>query len=122
MSGTVAFKLEDTLAALLDCHRYKLWNEEIELADIKIRIISENSAIVYQKHKPYSKFYKARDFLYLRHVFAQGDHYYIIDKSIENSHYPPFSNIIRGTIKYCLWGLHAKGTETVITVACELLH
>lgn len=122
MSGIVTAKQQDVLAAILDCHRYRLWNEEIELADIKIRITSENSAIVYQKHKPYSKFYKARDYLYLRHVFSSNDQFYIIDKSIENSNYPPFSNIIRGTIKYCLWGLRVQNNETVITFECEHLH
>lgn len=70
VNGSLNFSQKQVLSVILDVQRYKLWNVEVELADCKIRINSENSAITYQKHKPHSKFYKPRDFLFLRHVFA----------------------------------------------------
>ena len=48
---------------------YPIWNDQIVQAGIKLRISSDNSVIVYQKHKQYSKWYRDRDFVYLRHVF-----------------------------------------------------
>ena len=57
---------------------------------------SENSAIVYQKNKQYNKLYRPRDFVFLRHVFANAGDLYIIDKNLENSAYPPFITIVRG--------------------------
>lgn len=59
-------------------------------------IKSENSALIYTKIKPYNRLYRARDFVYLRHVFRDSDTYYIADKSIESINYPPFTTIVRG--------------------------
>lgn len=92
------------------------------MGDIKIRIIAENSAIMYQKHKAYNRFYRARDYLYLRHVFAEGSYHYVIDKSIENSHFPPFSSIIRGNMRSCIWCLRERKDETEITMEVDVAH
>jgi len=75
----------DTLFALrtmINVPLYKHWHPEIVHGHINLRISSENSAIVYQKHKAYSKWYRERDFLYLRHVFKKGENFFIADKSI----------------------------------------
>jgi hypothetical protein len=45
-------------------------------------IKSENTAIIYQKHKQYSKLYRSRDFIFLRHAFKKNKNLYIVDKSI----------------------------------------
>jgi hypothetical protein len=52
----------------------------------------------------------------------QGQNHYIVDKSIENSHYPPFSNIIRGNIKACIWCLKERKGETEVTVEIDVQH
>ena len=85
------------------------WNHEIESINVKNLIKSENSAVMYMKLRNYSKTYRGRDFLYLRHVFNSGDVVYIVDKSIENLSYPPFMTIVRGeyTAVYAL----IKGKE-----------
>jgi hypothetical protein len=81
------------LRAILDVPLYEHWHPQVVHGHVNLRISSENSAIVYQKNRGYSKWYRERDFLYLRHVFRQGDSYFIADKSIENSHFIPFQTI-----------------------------
>ena len=68
---------------------------------------SENSAVIYQKNKPFSRIYRARDFIFLRHLFRFNDKTYIIDKSIEDSQYPPFVTIVRGHITN-IWMIYER--------------
>ena len=51
---------------------------------------------MYQTNKPYNKFYRLRDFIYLRHVFIHKGNTFMIDKSIDNMNYPPFMTLVRG--------------------------
>jgi|JI6StandDraft_1071083.scaffolds.fasta_scaffold06281_2 hypothetical protein len=83
---------------------YLKWNTAIEDVSIKNLIRSENTAIVYQKHKAYSKIYRPRDFIFLRHVFKKDNNLYMVDKSLENANYPPFLTIVRGELT-CVWGI-----------------
>ncbi len=53
---------------------------------------------MYLVNKPYNRLYRARDFVFIRHVFSEGNKLYMIDKSIENTNYPPFMTIVRGTL------------------------
>jgi hypothetical protein len=71
-------------------------------------ISSENSAIMYMILKPFSRIYRGRDFIFIRHAFSIGNNaYYIADKDIENSNFPPFITIVRG--KYsCVWAILKK--------------
>ena len=66
-------------------------------------ISTENTAIMYQKHKRYNQWYKERDFVYIRHVFKTGNDYFMVDKSIENNNFMPFNSIVRGKVNYCVW-------------------
>ena len=36
--------------------------------------------------------------MFIRHLFRSGNTIYMIDKSIENTNYPPFMTIVRGTL------------------------
>lgn len=54
-----------------------------------------------------------------------------MDKTIENAHYPPFSHVIRGVIKGCVWRLKGKGggshgngnrNETELTMEIDIMH
>jgi hypothetical protein len=60
--------------------------------------------MLYMKLKAYNKLYRCRDFIFLRHVFQVHDNTYIIDKSIENLSFPPFTTIVRGEL-CILWGI-----------------
>jgi hypothetical protein len=55
---------------------------------------------MYEKRKAFSKWYRERDFLYLRHHFQLSGSFYIVDKSIENTNFIPFDTIHRGKIVY----------------------
>jgi hypothetical protein len=71
---------------------------------VKTLIKSENSALMYLKTRPYNKLYRARDFLFLRHAFQKSNKTFIIDKSIDNISFPPFTTIVRGEL--CIvWGI-----------------
>ena len=37
---------------------------------------------MYQLNKAYNRLYRARDFVFIRHVFSVGNKVYMIDKSI----------------------------------------
>ena len=65
---------------------------------LKTFIHSENSAVMYQLNKPYNRLYRARDFVFIRHVFSSNEKVYMVDKSIEHVNYPPFLTIVRGNI------------------------
>ena len=69
--------------------------------------VLEITKIVYQKNKPYSKLYRARDFVYVRHGFRKDNDIYIGDRKIENSNYPPFMTIVRGDYS-CVWGIFER--------------
>ena len=60
----------------------KAWNQEVLQSEIKVSISSENSAIIYHKNRPFSQWYRERDYLYLRHVFKYDEDFYVADKSI----------------------------------------
>jgi hypothetical protein len=96
---------------------YLKWNAAIEDVSIKNLIRSENTAIIYQKHKAYSKIYRPRDFVYLKHVFKKDNNLYIVDKSLENVNYPPFITIVRGDIT-AVWGI--LNSKDYISVAADI--
>lgn len=50
--------------------------------------------------KPFNRLYRSRDFVFIRHLFKSKGIIYMIDKSIENTNYPPFLTIVRG--KLCI--------------------
>jgi hypothetical protein len=60
-----------------------------------------------------SKIYRARDFVFMRHVFKMNGNLYILDKSIENASYPPFMTIVRGDLQIIL-GIIKKGSGHII--------
>lgn len=85
-------------------------NKVIEDVQIKLFISSENSAIMYQVNKAYNRLYRPRDFVFIRHMFSDGNKLYMIDKSVENSNYPPFMTIVRGEL--CIvWGVLEEGSQ-----------
>ena len=53
---------------------------------------------MYQLNKAYNRLYRARDFVFIRHVFSVGNKVYMIDKSIEYGNIPPFLTIVRGSL------------------------
>lgn len=90
--------------------------------DLKLCISSENSAISYQKHKQYSKWYRERDFLYLRHVFQMGKDYYLADKSIENGNFIPLSTINRGKIVHQIAKVSPSPSGCKLIIDCQVEH
>lgn len=76
----------------------KAANNNIEDLQIKTNIPSENSALLYQVLRPFNRLYRARDFVFIRHVFRSEKGLYMVDKSIENANYPPFITIVRGSL------------------------
>jgi hypothetical protein len=58
----------------------------------------------YLKIKAYNKLYRPRDFILLRHAFKIHDNVYLLDKSIEDLSYPPFTTIVRGEL-CIIWGI-----------------
>ena len=101
---------------------YKVWHPEVVQGDIKLTISSDNSAISYQKHKEYSKWYRERDFLYLRHIFKMGNDYYIADKSIENTNFIPFDTINRGRFVYQISKISPSASGTRLVIECQIEH
>ena len=59
---------------------------------------------MYQTLKAYNKFYRPRDFIFVRHAFSHKGNFYLIDKSIDNINYPPFMTLVRGEISI-VWGI-----------------
>lgn len=62
---------------------------------------------MYQKNKPYNKLYRSRDFVFIRHGFRKDQDFYIVDRKIENTNYPPFMTIVRGDYS-SIWGILEK--------------
>lgn len=79
-------------------------NENIEEQTTKTLLRSENSAILYQTLKAYNKFYRMRDFVFVRHAFIHNGNFYIVDKSLDNINFPPFMTLVRGEIS-AVWGI-----------------
>lgn len=87
---------EQVLSMLSKPETSHIYNDNIESSQLKTFIPSENSALMYQVNKAYNRLYRARDFVFIRHVFNNNNKVYMIDKSIENANYPPFLTIVRG--------------------------
>ena len=79
-------------------------NDNIEEQSIKTLLKSENSAIMYQTLKAYNKFYRLRDFVFVRHAFAHQGNFFLVDKSIDNINFPPFMTLVRGEMS-AVWGV-----------------
>ncbi len=94
----LSYNREQILSMLSKPETSHLYNDNIESAQLKTFIHSENSALMYQVNKAYNRLYRARDFVFIRHVFNQRQTVYMIDKSIENVNYPPFMTIVRGSL------------------------
>lgn len=90
------FNQKVVMNLLTDTSLIKKLNPQVEELDLKTLIKSENSALMYLKVKAYNKLYRPRDFLFLRHVFNANGNIYIVDKSIEDLQYPPYTSIVRG--------------------------
>lgn len=69
-------------ANIINLQTFKVWNTEVDEVAVKTLISSENTAIVYLKIKAYSRIYRARDFIFLRHAFRKDGDIFVIDKSI----------------------------------------
>lgn len=84
------------------------WNDEIDTFTVKTKISSENTVLIYEKNKAQGILYRERDFLYLRHCFSvlnmKQKNTFIIDKSIDSIHHPPFMSVVRAE-KKLIWGL-----------------
>ena len=97
------------------------WNDDIDILTIKTKISSENTVLFYEKNKPQGILYRERDFLFLRHCFSitefKQKNTFIIDKSIDSIHQPPFMTVVRAE-KQLLWGLIEKesGKECILIV------
>ena len=73
---------------------------------------------MYQTLKAYNKFYRMRDFVFVRHAFAHNDNFYLVDKSIDNINFPPFMTLVRGEIT-ALWGIFKDEEKSQITLSGE---
>ena len=113
---------EVAMRGLTNVPLYKVWHPEVVQGDIKLGISSDNCAISYQKHREYSKWYRERDFLYLRHIFKLHTGYYIADKSIENTNFIPFDTIHRGRIIYQIAKVSPSSTGTKLVMECQIDH
>lgn len=100
---TTNLDIEIACKAIYNMHLYKYWHPEISEAQVKLKISSENSCLTYQQLKPYSEWYRARDFLTLLHLFKEANCYYIVGKSIENTNYIPLQSVTRGNIDHMVW-------------------
>lgn len=92
------YSVESILSIISKGETLKQLNDNIQEIQLKTNIPSENSALLYMVLKPFSRLYRSRDFIFIRHVFRSGKQVYMIDKSIENTNYPPFMTIVRGQL------------------------
>lgn len=74
---------------------------------------------MYQTLKAYNKFYRMRDFVFVRHAFAHNGNFYLVDKSIDNINFPPFMTLVRGEMS-ALWGIFKDEDKKQITLTGEL--
>jgi hypothetical protein len=98
-----SFPAEVVFFYITNLQTFKDWNTEVDEIVVKTLIASENTAIIYMKIKAYSRIYRARDFVFLRHAFRKEQELYIVDKSIENVNFAPFLTIVRGKLQ-TVWG------------------
>ena len=122
MEMLVDLREELVVMAINNSRLYIKWNPEIVQAEIKLSISSENSAIVYQKHREYSQWYRERDFVFLRHLFKIGKDYFIADKSIENTNYIPYSTIHRAHLTHQIMKVSPTNTGCKLTIDCHMDH
>ena len=115
------YNREQVLSMLSKPETAHEFNDNIESVQLKTFIPSENSAVMYQLNKAYNRLYRARDYVFIRHVFSYGDKVYMIDKSIENANYPPFMTIVRGEL--CnVYGIFDRSDRLELIVDFELRH
>ena len=76
---------------------------------------------MYQKNRPYNKLYRSRDFVFVRHGFRKNKDFYVVDRKIENSNYPPFMTIVRGDYS-CIWGILEKKDEIKVVGDLTMNH
>ena len=88
------------LTQICEVQNEKLWNSSINQSQIKWAISSQNAYIIYRKQKAYSEWYRERDFVFIKYLFKKGNSHYLIERSIENTHFIPFQSIHRGNIHY----------------------
>ena len=70
--------------------------------------------MMYMKLKAYNRLYRPRDFVFLRHVFKTSDNTLLmVDKSIDNINYPPFTTIVRGDL-LIVWAVKSVEENTVL--------
>lgn len=73
---------------------------------------------MYQTLKAFNKFYRMRDFVFVRHAFSHNGNFYLVDKSIDNISFPPFMTLVRGEIS-ALWGIFKDQEKKQITLSGE---
>ena len=129
MTFTTDFPLLTTARAITSMHLYKNWHPQIEEAEIKLKISSENSFLIYQQVKSYSEWYRDREYLVLLHAFVDKEDVidghptacYLVGKSIENTNYVPLLSLTRGNIDYMVWKIEEfKGNANKSKVKMEL--
>jgi|JI6StandDraft_1071083.scaffolds.fasta_scaffold04485_11 hypothetical protein len=118
-----SFPAEVVFFYITNLQTFRNWNTEVDEIAVKTLIASENTAILYLKIKAFSRIYRPRDFVFLRHAFRRSSDIYLIDKSIENVNYPPFLTIVRGKLE-TVWGFlpNADNTECLLVIDCKLDH
>jgi hypothetical protein len=87
---------------LCEVQNYKLWNGSVNESNVKLSISSDNAYLVYFKQRAYGHLYRERDFLFLRHLCTLERAYFLVDCSVQNSHFIPFQAIQRATIHHCI--------------------
>ena len=125
MQMVVDFPVEIACKAIYNLHLYKNWHPEIQEAHIKLKITTENSCVTYQQLKSFSEWYRDRDFLVLVHLFREGNNYYIVGKSIENTNYIPLQSITRGNIEYVAWKIEqdpSSKSRSKLSMAIKIDH
>jgi hypothetical protein len=76
------YSREQILSMLSKPETSHIYNDNIDSSQLKTFIPSENSALMYQVNKANTRLYRARDFVFIRHVFNNNNKVYMIDKSI----------------------------------------
>jgi len=117
------FPAEVVFYYITNLQTFRNWNTEVDEIAVKTLIASENTAILYLKIKAFSRIYRARDFVFLRHAFRRGAEIYLVDKSIENVNYTPFLTIVRGKLQ-TVWGFipNSDNSECLLVIDCKLDH
>jgi len=77
-----SFPAEVVFYYITNLQTFRNWNTEVDEIAVKTLIASENTAILYLKIKAFSRIYRARDFVFVRHAFRRSADIYLVDKSI----------------------------------------